>query len=97
MIPYHDIISHGQTVVLPIEGSCVSRDGLVLMEESYGSGASRDGLKPKERVLHSQKESLLRITLVHPSVSFEIAVIESEDDLLCIHASPTPLPLLSGG
>ncbi|KAG5624644.1 hypothetical protein H5410_009862 [Solanum commersonii] len=101
-------LTSSSEVVLPIEGSCVSRDGLVLMGESYGNSLfvmllqptslkETNALqKPKERVLHSQKESLLRITLVHPSVSFEIAVIESEDDLLCIHASPTPLPLLSG-
>ncbi|KAG5623925.1 hypothetical protein H5410_009143, partial [Solanum commersonii] len=47
------------------------------------------------KVLHSLKESLPRITLVHPSVSFKIADIESEDDLVCTNASPSPLPQLS--
>ncbi|XP_060192073.1 DNA mismatch repair protein MLH3 isoform X2 [Lycium barbarum] len=50
-----------------------------------------------KRVLHSLKESLLRIALVHPSVSFKIVDVESEDDLLCTRASPSPLPLLSSG
>ncbi|KAK4740270.1 hypothetical protein R3W88_003967 [Solanum pinnatisectum] len=50
-----------------------------------------------KRVLHSLKESLLRITLVHPSVSFKIVVIESEDDLFCTRASPSLLPLLCSG
>ncbi|KAH0646135.1 hypothetical protein KY290_035490 [Solanum tuberosum] len=34
------------------------------------------------RVLHSPKESLLRISLAHRSASFKIVDIESEDDLL---------------
>ncbi|KAJ8567718.1 hypothetical protein K7X08_019926 [Anisodus acutangulus] len=50
-----------------------------------------------KRVLHSLKESLLKIALVHPSVSFKIVDIESEDDLLCTRASSSPLPLLSSG
>ncbi|MCD7448699.1 hypothetical protein HAX54_045638 [Datura stramonium] len=36
-------------------------------------------------------------TTVHPIVSFKIVDIESEDDLLCTRASPSPLPLLSSG
>uniref|UniRef100_A0A3Q7F7Y9 Uncharacterized protein n=1 Tax=Solanum lycopersicum TaxID=4081 RepID=A0A3Q7F7Y9_SOLLC len=41
------------------------------------------------RVLHSLKESLLRIYLVRPTVSFKIVDIESEDERLCTHASPS--------
>ncbi|XP_027770507.1 DNA mismatch repair protein MLH3-like [Solanum pennellii] len=48
-----------------------------------------------KKVLHALKKSLLRIALVHPSVSFKIVDIESEDDLLCTHASPSPLLVLS--
>ncbi|KAH0718410.1 hypothetical protein KY285_014441 [Solanum tuberosum] len=50
---------------------------------------------PKVGVLHSLKESLLRIVLVHPNVSCNFVDIESEDDLLCTRVSPPPLPLLS--
>ncbi|XP_055803050.1 DNA mismatch repair protein MLH3-like isoform X1 [Solanum dulcamara] len=53
--------------------------------------------KSPKRVSHSLKEPLLRISLVHPSVSFKIIDIESEYDLLCTRASPSPLPLLSSG
>ncbi|KAH0700192.1 hypothetical protein KY284_014407 [Solanum tuberosum] len=52
---------------------------------------------PKVGVLHSLKESLLRIVLVHPNVSCNFVDIESEDDLLCTRVSPPPLPLLSSG
>ncbi|TMW90048.1 hypothetical protein EJD97_016267, partial [Solanum chilense] len=50
-----------------------------------------------ERVLYSLDESLLRISLVHPSVSYKFVDNESEDDLLCTRASPSPLLPLSSG
>ncbi|KAH0771238.1 hypothetical protein KY290_015219 [Solanum tuberosum] len=43
------------------------------------------------------EQSLLRISLVLPSVSFKIVDIESEDDILCTRASPSLMPLLSRG
>ncbi|XP_055803059.1 DNA mismatch repair protein MLH3-like [Solanum dulcamara] len=53
--------------------------------------------KSPKRVSHSLKEPLLRIALVHLSVSFKIVDIESEYDLLFTRASPSPLPLFSSG
>lgn len=48
-----------------------------------------------KKVLHSVKKCVLRIALVHSRVSFKVADIESDDELLSTSPCPSPLQLLS--
>ncbi|GMI86304.1 MUTL protein homolog 3 [Hibiscus trionum] len=50
-----------------------------------------------KKVLHSVKKCVFRIALVHPMVYFNVIDIESEDELLSVHPSSSPLPLLMSG
>ncbi|PPD80725.1 hypothetical protein GOBAR_DD22355 [Gossypium barbadense] len=50
-----------------------------------------------KKVLHSVKKCVFRIALVHPMVYFNLIDIESEDELLSVHPSSSPLPLLMSG
>ncbi|KAL2499163.1 MUTL protein3 [Abeliophyllum distichum] len=47
-----------------------------------------------KKVLDSIKKCVLRISLVHLDVSFKVIDIDSEDELLCMGPSPSPLPIL---
>ncbi|KAL2522157.1 DNA mismatch repair protein MLH3 [Forsythia ovata] len=47
-----------------------------------------------KKVLDSIKKCVLRIALVHLDVSFKVIDIDSEDELLCMGPSPSPLPIL---
>ncbi|KAK8607390.1 hypothetical protein V6N13_053128 [Hibiscus sabdariffa] len=50
-----------------------------------------------KKVLHSVKKCVFRIALVHPMVYFNVIDMESEDELLSVHPSSSPLPLLMSG
>ncbi|KAA3457610.1 DNA mismatch repair protein MLH3 isoform X2 [Gossypium australe] len=50
-----------------------------------------------KKVLQSVKKCVFRIALVHPMVYFNLIDIESEDELLSVHPSSSPLPLLMSG
>ncbi|XP_024976995.1 DNA mismatch repair protein MLH3 isoform X2 [Cynara cardunculus var. scolymus] len=50
-----------------------------------------------KKVLHSVKECILRIALVHLGTCFKIIDIESGDEILCLYPSSSPLPLLMSG
>ncbi|PIA46727.1 hypothetical protein AQUCO_01500339v1 [Aquilegia coerulea] len=50
-----------------------------------------------KKVLHSVKKCVLQVALMHPQVSFKVTDIESNDEVLCTHPSPSPLPLVSSG
>ncbi|XP_016560367.1 DNA mismatch repair protein MLH3 isoform X1 [Capsicum annuum] len=96
---YRKVLKDGKCLYLGIDDSRQDVGTTVIVRDAfYNQPVRRKQMhsNPK-RVLHSLKESLLRIALVHPSVSFKIIDIESEDDLLWTHASPSPLPLLSSG
>ncbi|TYI88710.1 hypothetical protein E1A91_D03G001900v1 [Gossypium mustelinum] len=54
-------------------------------------------LSGPKKVLHSVKKCVFRIALVHPMVYFNLIDIESEDELLSVHPSSSPLPLLMSG
>ncbi|XP_052479946.1 DNA mismatch repair protein MLH3 isoform X2 [Gossypium raimondii] len=54
-------------------------------------------LSSPKKVLHSVKKCVFRIALVHPMVYFNLIDIESEDELLSVHPSSSPLPLLMSG
>ncbi|TYH78623.1 hypothetical protein ES332_D03G001800v1 [Gossypium tomentosum] len=54
-------------------------------------------LSSPKKVLHSVKKCVFRIALVHPMVYFNLIDIESEDELLSVHPSTSPLPLLMSG
>ncbi|CAN4083588.1 unnamed protein product [Withania somnifera] len=96
---YRKVLKDGKCLYLGID-DCRQDVGttVIVRDAFYNQPVRRKQMhsNPK-RVLHSLKESLLRIALVHPSVSFKIVDIESEDDLLCTRASPSSLPLLSSG
>ncbi|KAK4347571.1 hypothetical protein RND71_033910 [Anisodus tanguticus] len=96
---YRKVLKDGKCLYLGID-DCRQDVGttVIVRDLFYNQPVRRKKMhsNPK-RVLHSLKESLLRIALVHPSVSFKIVDIESEDDLLWTRASPSPLPLLSSG
>ncbi|KAL4577787.1 hypothetical protein LXL04_013901 [Taraxacum kok-saghyz] len=47
-----------------------------------------------KKVLHSVKECILRIALVHLGTCFKLIDIESGDELLSLYPSSSPLPLL---
>ncbi|KAH9619503.1 hypothetical protein KSS87_015649, partial [Heliosperma pusillum] len=47
-----------------------------------------------KKVLHAVRECVMRIALVQPKVAFRVVDMESDDELLCTHASPSPLSLL---
>lgn len=47
-----------------------------------------------KKFLHSVKECILRIALVHLGTCFKVIDIESGDELLCLYPSSSPLPLL---
>ncbi|XP_074308711.1 DNA mismatch repair protein MLH3 isoform X2 [Silene latifolia] len=47
-----------------------------------------------KKVLHAVRECVIRIALVQPKVAFRVVDMESDDELLCTHASPSPLSLL---
>uniref|UniRef100_A0A3Q7FB38 Uncharacterized protein n=1 Tax=Solanum lycopersicum TaxID=4081 RepID=A0A3Q7FB38_SOLLC len=90
-------VQDGKSLYLRIDDCCqnictTGDDSLFVMSFTTSSLKEANAL---QRVLHSLKESLLRIALVYPSVSFKSVDIESEDDLLCTRASPSlsPLPL----
>ncbi|KAL8194076.1 hypothetical protein R6Q57_026318 [Mikania cordata] len=48
-----------------------------------------------KKVLHSVKECILKIALVHMSTCFKVVDIESGDELLSLYPSSSPLPLLT--
>ncbi|KAI3747662.1 hypothetical protein L6452_10231 [Arctium lappa] len=50
-----------------------------------------------KKVLHSVKECILRIALVHLGTCFKVIDIESGDEILCLYPSSSPLPLLMSG
>ncbi|TYH29274.1 hypothetical protein ES288_A02G211400v1 [Gossypium darwinii] len=50
-----------------------------------------------KKVLQSVKKCVFRIALVHPMVYFNLIDIESEDELLSVNPSSSPLPLLMSG
>lgn len=50
-----------------------------------------------KKVLHSVRECVLRVALVHSQVSFKVTDVQSGDQVLCTHPSPSPLPLVSSG
>ncbi|VFQ70130.1 unnamed protein product [Cuscuta campestris] len=52
-------------------------------------------LSNPKKVLHMIKECVIRIALVHPSVSFKVVDIESEDELLHTCPFPNALSLLA--
>ncbi|XP_006340851.1 DNA mismatch repair protein MLH3 isoform X5 [Solanum tuberosum] len=94
---YRKVLKDGKCLYLGID-ECRQDVGttVIVRDVFYNQPVRRKQMhsNPK-KVLHALKESLLRIALVHPNVSFKIVDIESEDDLLCTRASPSPLPLLS--
>ncbi|KAI3722909.1 hypothetical protein L2E82_34103 [Cichorium intybus] len=47
-----------------------------------------------KKVLHSVKECILRIALVHLGTCFKVIDIESGDELLSLYPSSSPMPLL---
>ncbi|KAM7257724.1 hypothetical protein ACFE04_013465 [Oxalis oulophora] len=47
-----------------------------------------------KKVLHTVKECVHRIALVHPMVSFKVVDVESDDELLCSHSSASPMSRL---
>ncbi|KAM7529497.1 hypothetical protein LguiB_032907 [Lonicera macranthoides] len=64
----------------------------------YNQPVRRNHLQSSpKKVLHSVKECVLRIALVHLTVSFKVINVESEDELLCTYPSASPLPLLRSG
>lgn len=48
-----------------------------------------------KKVLHSVKECILRIALVHLQTCFKVIDIESGDELLSLYPSSSPLPILT--
>ncbi|KAJ0468610.1 putative ribosomal protein S5 domain 2-type [Helianthus annuus] len=50
-----------------------------------------------KKVLHSVKECILNIALVHLATCFKLVDVESGDELLSLHPSSSPLPLLTSG
>lgn len=50
-----------------------------------------------KKVLESVKKCVLRISLVHPKVSFRVVDIESDDELFCATPSSSPLSRLMSG
>nr|XP_043633823.1 DNA mismatch repair protein MLH3 [Erigeron canadensis] len=50
-----------------------------------------------KKILHSVKECILRIALVHLGTCFKVIDVESGDELLSLYPSPSPLPLLTTG
>ncbi|XP_027770217.1 DNA mismatch repair protein MLH3 isoform X1 [Solanum pennellii] len=97
---YRKVLKGGKCLYLGID-DCRQDVGttVIVRDVFYNQPVRRKQMHSKyfypKKVLHALKESLLRIALVHPSVSFKIVDIESEDDLLCTRASPSPLSLLS--
>ncbi|XP_070024073.1 DNA mismatch repair protein MLH3 isoform X1 [Nicotiana sylvestris] len=96
---YHKVLKDGKCLYLGIDDDRQDVGTTVIVRDLFYNQPVRrkQMLSNPKRILHSVKECLLRIALVHPSVSFRIVDIESEDDLLCTRASPSPLPLLSSG
>ncbi|XP_055803099.1 DNA mismatch repair protein MLH3-like isoform X3 [Solanum dulcamara] len=94
---YRKVLKDGKCLYVGID-DCRQDVGttVIVRDVFYNQPVRRKQMhsNPK-KVLHSLKEALLRIAIVHPYVSFKIVDIESEDDLLCTRASPSPLPLLS--
>nr|GEZ09842.1 DNA mismatch repair protein MLH3 isoform X1 [Tanacetum cinerariifolium] len=50
-----------------------------------------------KKVLHSVKECVLRIAIVHLRSRFKLVDAESGDELLSLYPSSSPLPLLKSG
>ncbi|XP_075091265.1 LOW QUALITY PROTEIN: DNA mismatch repair protein MLH3-like [Nicotiana tabacum] len=96
---YRKVLKDGKCLYLGIDDDRQDVGTTVIVRDLFYNQPVRrkQMLSNPKRILHSVKECLLRIAFVHPSVSFRIVDIESEDDLLCTRASPSPLPLLSGG
>ncbi|KAF5181679.1 Dna mismatch repair protein mlh3 [Thalictrum thalictroides] len=71
---------------------------VVVRDLFYNQPVRRKCLQSSPRkVLHSVKKCMLQVALVHPQVSFKVTDIESSEEVLCTHPSPSPLPLVSSG
>ncbi|KAK9049220.1 hypothetical protein SSX86_031813, partial [Deinandra increscens subsp. villosa] len=71
---------------------------VVVRDLFYNQPVKRRHLKSSpKKVLHSIKECMLNIALVHLATCFKVVDIESGDELLSLYPSSSPLPLLTSG
>ncbi|KAF3789103.1 DNA mismatch repair protein [Nymphaea thermarum] len=94
---YRKVIKDGKSVYLEIDDNRQEVGTTVICHEIYRKQPVRRKylLTRSKKVLNLIKRCVLHIALVQPWVAFKVVDIGSLNELLSIHPSPSPLPLVT--
>ncbi|KAL9241515.1 hypothetical protein vseg_015621 [Gypsophila vaccaria] len=92
---YRKVMKGRRCLYLSIDDKQDVGTTVVVRDLFYNQPVRRRQLQSStKKVLHLVRECVMRIALVLPKVAFRVVDMESEDELLCTHACPSPLSLL---